>query len=61
VLRFVESSGKSEVVKLTPPAGFRQVQVCTLMEDEGIPLKAKKGVFSIPMGPWKIVTVRVMK
>jgi len=61
VLRFVESSGKTEVVKLIPPAGFKHAQVCTLMEDEGVPLKAKKGVFSIPMAPWKIVTVRLME
>ena len=59
ILRFVECAGEADTVRLTPPDGFRHAEVCTLMEDAGAPLRAKKGVFSIPMEPWKIVTVRL--
>ena len=59
VLRFVECAGAEDVVRLTPPSGFGNAQVCTLMEDAGIPLKANRGMLTFPVGPWKIVTLRL--
>jgi len=59
ILRFVECAGESEVVRLTPPAGFCRAHVCTLLEQDGGPLRAETGAFSIPLEPWKIVTVRL--
>lgn len=59
VLRLVECAGSADTVRLTPPPGFDRACVTTLMEEPGTPLQAERGVFSIPMGPWKIVTVRL--
>ena len=60
-LRFVECSGSPDMVNLAPPACFRHAELCDLMEDAGEPLRMENGIFSIPMAPWKIVTVRLAK
>jgi alpha-mannosidase len=59
ILRLVECAGKSDVVRLAPPAGFCKAHICTLLEDAGMPLQPENGAFSIPLEPWKIVTVRL--
>ena len=61
ILRLVETAGRPERVTLTPPPGFRQAELCNLMEDAGTPLTAAHGTFAIPLGAWKIVTVRLTR
>ncbi len=59
VMRFVESAGKSEVMHLTPPASFRHMEICNLLEEPLETLSMKKGSFSIPVAPWKIITLKL--
>ncbi len=59
ILRLVETAGRSEAVQLTPPPAFGRAAVCTLLEDARTALPAVNGVFTVPVQPWKIVTVRL--
>jgi alpha-mannosidase len=61
ILRFAECAGAADIVKLVPPPEFRNAELCTVMEGEGEALNSENGVFSIPMGAWKIVTIRLIK
>ncbi len=59
VMRFTESAGKSETLRIAPPAAFRHAEICNLLEEPIEKLRAKDGTFSIPVAPWKIITVKI--
>ena len=59
ILRFVEMTGKSEVVRLRPTPPFRRAFRCNLLEETQSPLLATAGAFELPVAPWQITTVRL--
>ncbi|MFA6294293.1 MAG: glycosyl hydrolase-related protein [Victivallales bacterium] len=59
VMRFAESAGKKDVLRLTPPAGFSRAEICNLLEEPLESIRAENGTFSIPLAPWKIITVKL--
>ena len=59
VLRFAESAGKPETVRLTPPSAYRHAVACNLLEDDGEELRFVEGTCAIPVKPWQIATVRL--
>ncbi len=59
VLRFAETSGRNDVLRLTPPADFSKVEICNLLEEPLESIRAENGTFSIPVPPWKIITVKL--
>lgn len=61
VLRFVESAGKQDVVHLTPPTGFGLAEICNLLEERLETVPAGNGTFSVPVAPWKIITIKLKK
>ena len=59
VLRFSESAGRQDMLHMTPPADFNHMEICNLLEEPLEQVKAKNGTFSVPVAPWKIVTVKM--
>ena len=60
ILRFVETAGKPEVVRLRPAPHFRRAFRCNLLEDTQSPLPATAGGFNLSVTPWQIATVRLV-
>jgi len=61
ILRFVETAGQPEVVRLRPPVQFRRAFRCNLLEEDGVPLTETGGAFQLSVTPWQIATVRLLR
>jgi len=59
VLRFAESAGRPDCVRITPPAAFLRAQLANLLEDAGETLPVENGAFSFSIAPWKVMTIRL--
>lgn len=59
VMRFVEMAGSHDVLKLAPPALFKSLEICNLLEETLESVDANDGAFSIPVAPWKIITLKL--
>jgi len=59
VVRLVEHAGRPEIVRLRVPATLTSAVTANLLEDPLVPLTRDGDDLLVPMGAWKIVTVRI--
>ncbi len=60
VLRFVETAGQSEVIRLRPAPAFRGAVRCNLLEEDQTTLAIFDDGFSFTIAPWQIATIRLL-